>query len=803
MPSIVVERVLALLQNVKAIGSSWSARCPAHEDAQNSLSIGEGDDGKALLRCFAGCELGSIVQALGLQVRDLFPTRPATVARGTPLTVDDLAREKRLPREYLASIGLRDRADGVFVFYLPIEGGPAPRQRLRAALAAREGSRWLPGSEAIAPYGLDRLPDARRAGFLVLVEGESDCWTLWFNGFPALGIPGASMTGKIQPEHLAGIPRIYVFREPGQSGDTFVGGVLSRLARFDWKGEILQVSLEGTKDPNDLHKKDPERFRSDFQQALDRAERLDVPEENGPDREIDALLSESGIASLTANTSPAEIEVAVRALATLLAGADELRRAVVREAAIKRLTACDVRSPARILDAALARAADNSCAEDQQGKTVMLSVSEPWPDPVDGAQLLDDICDAVRRFVALGEEAAVAVTLWVIFAYTIGASFVAPILALISPVKRCGKTTLLDVVASLVPRRLMASNITAAALFRTIEHFTPTLLIDEADTFLAAHDELRGILNAGHTRSTAVVIRTVGDSHEPRTFSTWCPKAIALIGRLPATLEDRSIVISLRRKAPGEKLERLRRDRIDRDLEPLRQKATRWANDSLASLRAADPDVPAGIHDRAQDNWRPLLSVADLVGHEWPERARRAAGALNRGEEIDQSARVQLLADLRALFRAKGRDQLGSAAVVESLCKKEERPWAEWSKGRPLTKSQLARLLAPFDVRPKTIRVGDVTSKGYRREDLEDAFARYLPLEPEQPEQAENLNGIADSTDRNTPPAVTDGPAPEKARNDELVTGVTDENREPPAKDAEGEENRTPPDPPDWEEFDA
>jgi putative DNA primase/helicase len=98
---------------------------------------------------------------------------------------------------------------------------------------------------------------------------------------------------------------------------------------------------------------------------------------------------------------------------------------------------------------------------------------------------------------------------------------------------RCGKTLLLIVLGALTPRRVFASNITPAGLFRTIEKFQPTLFIDEADTFLRDNDDLRGLLNCGTTRTTAVIIRPVGDDHEPRAFSTWCAKVVALIGKLP------------------------------------------------------------------------------------------------------------------------------------------------------------------------------------------------------------------------------------------------------------------------------
>src|SRR5262249_35715330 len=152
---------------------------------------------------------------------------------------------------------------------------------------------------------------------------------------------------------------------------------------------------------------------------------------------------------------------------------------------------------------------------------------------------------------------------------------------------------------ALVIRPLPAANVTAATIFRGVQAFHPTLLIDEADTFINGDsEELRGILNCGHRRSTAIVLRTVGDAHEVKTFSTWCPKAIAAIGKLPETLQDRSIVIEMRRRSSGEKVDGLRFDRVAPELEPLRRQIARWYQDNHHTLTLAEPDMPSGIDDR-------------------------------------------------------------------------------------------------------------------------------------------------------------------------------------------------------------
>lgn len=362
-----------------------------------------------------------------------------------------------------------------------------------------------------------------------------------------------------------------------------------------------------------------------------------------------------------------------------------------------------------------------------QGRRLDLPDPEPWPEPVNGAALLDELATTFERFLALPDGASVALALWALHTHCFDAFGVTPRLALCSPEKRCGKTLTLSVLGALVPRALPASNVTAPVVFRAIEKFKPTLLVDEADTFLAGSEELRGVLNSGHTRVMAFVIRTVGDDHDAAMFSTWAPVAVALIGRLPATLEDRSVVVNMRRRLPGEAVERLRLDRIA-ELEPLRSRAARWAADHLAELGSMDPDIPDLGSDRAADNWRPLLAIADAAGCEWPALARQAARTLQGAAGSDDgSVAALLLSDLRDLFAERGTDRLTSETIVTALGAMEDRPWPEWRDGRPITTRQVARLLKPFGVHPLKYRVGTETARGYRREDLSDPFSRYLP----------------------------------------------------------------------------
>lgn len=374
------------------------------------------------------------------------------------------------------------------------------------------------------------------------------------------------------------------------------------------------------------------------------------------------------------------------------------------------------------------------------GRALVLPEVEPWPESVDGTALLAALVSVIRHHVSLPRHAAEAVALWVVWSYSIDLFDIAPRLAVLSPEKRCGKTTLLEIVSCLAPRPLLVSGITPSAIFRTIEAAKPTLLIDEADTFTDGNEELRGILNSGHTRASACIIRTVGDNFEPWAFSTWCPMVLAAIGALPGTVEDRAIVIPMQRKAPGESVAPFPRSgtraaALRAELHRLAQRIKRWTDDHASALAETEPVIPAELHDRAGDNWRPLLAIAEQIGGEWPERARKAAMGLSGAASTDgESIKVQLLGDIKAAFETKECDRFASQELCDELVAMEERPWSEWKKGKPISPAQLARLLKPFGVSSRNLKQpDDSVLKGYLLTDFEDAFTRYLPSSTENP----------------------------------------------------------------------
>lgn len=380
--------------------------------------------------------------------------------------------------------------------------------------------------------------------------------------------------------------------------------------------------------------------------------------------------------------------------------------------------------------------------DELQGKPLFLREIEPHTEPVDCSQLLIEICRAIRWYIVADDADIVAMALWCVAAHAIDAFAIAPFLNLSSPEKGCGKSTTLTVLSYLLPRPLLSGNVTPASIFRAIDRYKPTFLIDEADTFQNLNEELRGLLNASHLRASAQVIRTCGEDHEPRAFSTWCPKAISLIGRLPDTLTDRSIVIEMKRRKSDETCERFSAIEPHPELDLLASKIARWVKDNIEALRQARPTIK-GIDNRLYDNWLPLLAVADVAGSKWPHWTRIAAGFFATKATDSPSIKVELLIDMTAVMA--GKDSMFSEDVVKALANMSDRPWSEWKHGKSITQVQLSRLLKGFGIKPGTIRIDSDTAKGYYTADVVTACNRYAPTaDPSQPSPQINHNKIDD-----------------------------------------------------------
>jgi hypothetical protein len=290
--------------------------------------------------------------------------------------------------------------------------------------------------------------------------------------------------------------------------------------------------------------------------------------------------------------------------------------------------------------------------------------------------------------------------------------------------------------ATLVPRAVEAVNVTPAYLFRKVgdENGRPTILYDEIDTVFGpkakGNEEIRGLLNAGHRRG-AVAGRCVikGKTVVTEEIPAYCAVALAGLGGLPDTILSRAVVIRMRRRAPAETVEPYRHRVHAPQGEALLSRLECWARIVLGQVNGAWPVMPQGINDRDADVWEPLLAVADAAGGHWPERARVAAVTLvTLSKESTPTLGIRLLSDLRRVFGDA--EVMPTERLLRTLCDLDESPWAD-IKGKPLNDRGLASQLRAYDIKPKVLRVGDSTCRGYARVDLHDAWQRYLGPSPD------------------------------------------------------------------------
>jgi Protein of unknown function (DUF3631) len=279
---------------------------------------------------------------------------------------------------------------------------------------------------------------------------------------------------------------------------------------------------------------------------------------------------------------------------------------------------------------------------------------------------------------------------------------------------------------------------------RAIGGDPPTLLVDEADTLWGSrkqadnNEDLRGLLNAGHQRNRPMLRWDITTKTLDR-LDTFAMAMLASIGDLPDTIMDRAVVVRMRRRGPGEQVAPYRPRRDAPALHALRERLTAWARGHLGELEHTAPVMP--LEDRAADTWEPLIATADLAGGEWPQRARTAAVALAADaaeQDQDSSLGLRMLVDLRTVFADE--DQLDSKTALDRLCRLEESPWDDL-RGKRLDARGLANLLRPYGIKPKVIRFGEATPRGYERADFADAWRRYLPQQAQHQQQDDESPG--------------------------------------------------------------
>ena len=392
----------------------------------------------------------------------------------------------------------------------------------------------------------------------------------------------------------------------------------------------------------------------------------------------------------------------------------------------------------------LVRKAEYSSPEKLKRGAKAVMEAKPPVQPRPLGQLLDATCEFFRRYVIFQHaDQAIICALWAIHSWFFEAFNYTPYLHVYSAEKRSGKTRLLDCLELLVKEPWRAVSPSEAVLYRRVERLKPTLLLDEVDTIFSntrgdRTEYLRSLLNAGF-ECGAKVPRCVGKGADlnDQDFSVFCPKALSGIGKvLHDTVDDRCLKIELVRKAREEGVARFRKRKAQAEVGDIRAELEALAQQSalIEALRDAEPALPDELTDRAQDIAEPLLAIADLAGGEWPEKARNALVGVCCQEE-DASKGVQLLAAMWNIFEAVG-DKVPTKEALERLIAIEDGPWALMFEDAvrrdklQTAAAKLAKLLKPYKIKPRPIRLGDEIVKGYYRADFEKHWKRYLPSAP-------------------------------------------------------------------------
>ena len=376
----------------------------------------------------------------------------------------------------------------------------------------------------------------------------------------------------------------------------------------------------------------------------------------------------------------------------------------------------------------------NGHAEPERDDNATPSPEVPLRDTI---ELLNDIKAFVDRYVVLpNRNAALAISLWVMHSWAFEGSHATPYLAVQAATKQGGKTRLLETLEFVVARPWKTSGASEAVLFRRIDRVHPTLLFDEIDTVFAGKEDasapVRRIINAGNLPG-AVVSRMIGEGSNmtEKDFSVYCPKVLAGIAndqvRWPDTIVDRSVVIRMKPRMRSEPISRMRRPRVREEVGPLCAQLERWASEHISALQVAEPHWPDALDDRTCEAWDPLLAIADLAGGDIPQMARKAAVALQKGNDADDGqAGLVLLGALRDVFG--GEHALSSEQICTAINDDDNLPFGAWNKTEGLNARGLAKLLKPFEIKPRTVRPSGAssTARGYLREQFKDPWARWF-----------------------------------------------------------------------------
>ena len=346
----------------------------------------------------------------------------------------------------------------------------------------------------------------------------------------------------------------------------------------------------------------------------------------------------------------------------------------------------------------------------------------------EGTALVRAVETFFARFVVLPPGALLPLSLWTIGTYMYNAFDSFPYCDFQLPEKRCGKTRATEAMELLAANVIRTVGISEAALFRLVAKKKPTLVIDEAEMLSGKSERaeaIRALLNGGNRRDTKV-FRCSGANHDVKEFPIYCPKVLCSIRVCPDTIRDRSIVIPMQRWKPEERVERFISRRIRPEGEQMRDRIVAFVKERQEDITVVYEGLDVEyLEDRDSENWEPLIAILAIADPTRLEELKKAAEILTSAKaaaDEDESLSLKLLADVRDTW-SDGEPTALTVDLIERLKGLEDSPWAQ---DVDLNPRKFAWFLKPFGIESRSVHTVERKAKGYRKEDLETAFARYL-----------------------------------------------------------------------------
>ena len=609
----------------------------------------------------------------------------------------------------------------------------------------------------------------------VMIEGEFKHLALREDDFQGCGLPCLHCYSKDNNGHPQILPELYEairFAEPENivfvsDNDAVTNLEFFRSAHFlattfpQIPVSLVQLPLNGPKGADDLREELNSQFPARMAEELKRKLRVD------PERSflVPALLQLEAntelIHQLPAESRERHIERIIQMTSYARIAKDEPCGVIERFFQIAH-QASGMTKPAfeKSVEDEITRICPKPDPDPQENSPRGLGeIIKPWPEPVDGEELLGSLAVLFKRFTVLEKDDDYLQALWTVETYLTDCFDTLVILRVRSPEKRCGKSTLLDLLELLVWNPLLCVTVTPASLYRIIEHSHPTILIDEADSFGNENDDLRAIVNAGYERGR-LVPRCNSETNTIEFFNTFGCKCLTSIGALHETIEDRSITIFMNRKRREEEIESLCDVQRTTFLE-FRRKIVRWANDHRTEIKELHLVRPKALFDRNWKIWRPLISIAAITGETPLVRTLRIAiRKSHETEDEPTSIRIEILVRLRDLFQQRKAEFLPTTDILRYLNADQEALWADWVTGlkKGLTAERLGRELRFFKVRSDKPQFSGVRQAGYWLKDLQPHFDAYLSPQPPPSSPPPGQTVSSEAFSRENPPNNPDNP---------------------------------------------